>query len=74
MTRWPITLEMYVCQTVIAAVTIEIPIIPSTSSVSSGPLRSGSAVSSTACSRNGEMTPNPEANTIRAMTAASRTL
>ena len=65
---------MYVCHTVIAAVMIAIAIIPSTSSVSSGPLRSGSAVSSTARSRNGEIIPSPAETTISAMTAASRTL
>jgi hypothetical protein len=71
-TRWPTTFEMYVCHTPIAAVAIAIPIIPSTSSVSSAPLCCGSAVSSTSRSRKGEIMLSPEANTIRAMTAASR--
>ena len=47
-------------------------IIPRTSSVSSAPLFSGNAVSSTARSRNGEIMARPDEKMISAMTAPNR--
>ena len=72
MTCWPMRVLIQVWHTPSAAVTAATATIPATSRASSVRLRSGSAVSTTARSRNGDARPTSEDATIVTVTSSNR--
>jgi hypothetical protein len=72
MTRWPTTVDMYVCTTVSAPVITASAIMPPTSHESSVVSACGIALSRTSRNRNGVTIPAPALRTMSASTMASR--